>query len=152
MNLTISFIVGIIIVWVIRELMPKDYVALINGSAASLIDKLGWFSREPGTDVESTKEPSKPAQTLPKPKDDLKKIEGIGPKIAELLNNHGISTYADLGKAKTDKLIQILETAGSRYRIADPSTWSKQAKLAGKGDWDGLKQLKKELKGGRRKN
>ncbi len=153
MTLTMNLIVGIIIGWVLHELMPKDYVALINGSAAGLVDKLlGWFSHKSGANVESTKEQSKPSKTRPKSKDDLKKIEGIGPKIAELLNNHGISTYADLGKAKTDKLIQILETAGSRYRIADPSTWSKQAKLAGKGDWDGLKQLKKELKGGRRKN
>lgn len=153
MTLTISLIVGIIIGWVLHELMPTKYLSLINGSAAGLIDKLlGWFSRESGTNVESAKEQFKPAQTRPKPKDDLKKIEGIGPKIAELLKNHGILTYADLGKTKTEKLIQVLEKVGSRYRIVDPSMWSKQAKLAGKGDRDGLKQLKKELKGGRRKN
>ncbi len=153
MTLTIVLIVGIIIGWVLHELMPKETIVFINVSAAGLFDKLlGWFSSKSETKIQSTKESSKPTQTRSTSKDDLKKIEGIGPKIAELLNNHGISTYADLGKANADKLIQILEKAGNRYRIADPSTWPEQAKLAGKGDWDGLKKLKKDLKGGRRKN
>lgn len=82
--------------------------------------------------------------------DDLKKIEGIGPKIAGLLVADGITTFAALGKAKQTKLKGILEAAGSRYKMHDPTTWPQQAKLAAAGKWDELKALQDELKGGRK--
>ena len=82
--------------------------------------------------------------------DDLKKIEGIGPKIAGLLKADGIVTFADLAKAKTTTLKAILEKAGKRFRIHDPTTWPQQAQLAAKGQWDKLAKLQDELKGGKR--
>lgn len=83
--------------------------------------------------------------------DDLRKIEGIGPKIAELLTNAGIKTFADLSAAKKTILTSILEAAGSRYKMHDPSTWAKQATLAANGKWDKLAILQSELKGGKKK-
>lgn len=80
--------------------------------------------------------------------DDLKKIEGIGPKIAEIFNEAGINTYADLAAASEDKLKEILVDAGSRYASKNPSTWPQQAKLAADGNWDELKELQDHLKGG----
>jgi len=82
--------------------------------------------------------------------DELTKIEGVGPKIAELLKNAGIVTFADLSKAKTEKLKGILEAAGKRYQMHDPSTWAQQATLAAKADWAKLEKLQGELKGGKR--
>jgi predicted flap endonuclease-1-like 5' DNA nuclease/glutathione synthase/RimK-type ligase-like ATP-grasp enzyme len=82
-------------------------------------------------------------------KDDLKKIEGVGPKIEELLNQAGITTFATLAKTATDKLKSILDAAGKRYQIHDPSTWAKQAKLAADGKWDELTKWQGELKGGK---
>ncbi len=65
--------------------------------------------------------------------DDLKKIEGIGPKLEEVLNNAGINTYAELGSASIEKMNEILSEAGSRYASKDPAPWVEQAKeLAGK--------------------
>lgn len=87
----------------------------------------------------------------PAPADDLKKIEGIGPKIAGLLNAKGIYTFADLGKAKKALLVETLAEAGSRFKMHDPSTWAKQAKMAAKGEWEKLAKLQAELKGGRKK-
>lgn len=81
--------------------------------------------------------------------DDLQKIEGIGPKIAELLTNAGIATFADLANADLDRIKGILEEAGSRYNIADPTTWSQQAQLAADGQWDELKELQDKLDGGK---
>ena len=81
--------------------------------------------------------------------DDLKKIEGVGPKIAGLLNEAGIMTFADLGKAKKADLTAILEKAGTRYKSHDPTTWPKQSKLAAAGKWDELKTLQDELMGGK---
>jgi large subunit ribosomal protein L27 len=81
--------------------------------------------------------------------DDLKKIEGIGPKIASLLNEAGINTFAELAAANADNIRGILEQAGSRYKMHDPTTWSKQAALAAAGEWDALQKLQDELKGGK---
>lgn len=81
--------------------------------------------------------------------DDLTVIEGIGPKINELLNTAGIYTYEDLAHTPVDRLQDILQNAGPRFRLADVSTWSLQAQHAAKGDWDGLKLLSEKLKGGR---
>ncbi len=65
--------------------------------------------------------------------DDLKKIEGIGPKLEEVFNAAGIHTYAELASASVEKLNKILEDAGSRYASKDPAPWIEQAKeLEGK--------------------
>jgi predicted flap endonuclease-1-like 5' DNA nuclease len=84
----------------------------------------------------------------PKP-DDLKRIEGIGPKISSLLQAAGITTFAQLADTGVERLEQIVEDAGIR-RIADPGTWSEQAALAAAGEWDELEALQDGLKGGRR--
>ena len=81
--------------------------------------------------------------------DDLKLIEGVGPKIAELLAEGGIDTFAKLADADTDKLKAILEDAGSTFATHDPTTWPQQARLAADGKFDELKALQDELQGGR---
>ncbi|WP_296378023.1 50S ribosomal protein L21 [Winogradskyella sp.] len=78
--------------------------------------------------------------------DDLKKIEGIGPKIASTLVEAGIATFADLAKAKPAAISEII--AGVRgNHVTD--TWPKQAKLAADGKWDELKKWQDELDGGK---
>ena len=72
--------------------------------------------------------------------DDLKKVEGIGPKIAEIFNNAGIYTFAELAGTKVAKLEEILAAAGSRYASKKPGSWPKQAKMAADGKWDELKE------------
>lgn len=81
--------------------------------------------------------------------DDLKIVEGIGPKIADLLNNEGIKTWKQLSETSTDRLKEILDTAGPNFQIHDPGTWAAQARLADQGKWEELKQLQDELKGGK---
>ena len=81
--------------------------------------------------------------------DDLTKIEGIGPKIAELFKNAGIVTFADLEKADVENLKNILSDAGSNFATHDPSTWPQQAGMAAAGNWDALKQWQDELDGGK---
>ncbi|TBV28404.1 50S ribosomal protein L21 [Meridianimaribacter sp. CL38] len=94
-------------------------------------------------------EPKVEAKAAPKKAagkaDDLKKIEGIGPKIAETLIEAGIVTYADLAKAKPEQISEIIaDVRGSHV----PDTWPKQAKLAADGKWDELKELQDKLDGG----
>jgi len=78
--------------------------------------------------------------------DDLKKIEGIGPKIAETLVAAGIVTFADLSKAKPAKISEIIADVRGNHT---PDTWSAQAKMAADGKWDELKKWQDELDGGK---
>ena len=79
---------------------------------------------------------------------DLEAIEGIGPKIAELMHNAGVKTFAQLAATPMDKLVAILDAGGPRFKLANPATWGEQATLAAKGDWVGFDRLKKELVAG----
>jgi ribosomal protein L27 len=81
--------------------------------------------------------------------DDLKIVEGVGPKIETLLKEGGINTWAELATADVDRLKEILEAAGPRYQIHNPSTWPAQAKFAVEGNWDELKEYQDLLIGGR---
>jgi predicted flap endonuclease-1-like 5' DNA nuclease len=82
-------------------------------------------------------------------KDDLKIVEGIGPKIEELFHNADILTFSQLASSSVEKLKEILEAAGPRYQMHDPSTWPKQAELASTGQWTALKTLQDELNAGK---
>lgn len=82
--------------------------------------------------------------------DDLTKIEGIGPKISELLNEAGIVSFDDLESTESDTLKRLLEKAGKRFKMHDPSTWPEQAALASEGDWDELKKMQESLAGGKK--
>ena len=82
-------------------------------------------------------------------KDDLKAIEGIGPKIEGLLQTAGIKTWKTLSETSVDKIQGILDQAGSRYKLADPGSWPKQAEMAAAGKWDDLKEYQDFLVGGK---
>ncbi len=92
----------------------------------------------------------RPAQ-VEEPDDDLTLIEGIGPKTVELLNQHGIRTFAQLGRYDGDELRAILHEGGSGFHMADPTSWPRQARLAANRDWVRLAALKQELTGGVRR-
>jgi len=81
--------------------------------------------------------------------DDLKLIEGIGPKISGLLQAAGIMTFAHLASTDVSRLKQIIAEAGLTA-LADPTSWPEQASLAATGQWNELETLQDELKGGRR--
>ncbi|MCP4124045.1 MAG: 50S ribosomal protein L27 [Bacteroidetes bacterium] len=81
--------------------------------------------------------------------DDLRKIEGIGPKIAEILTNAGIGTFQALADSNPDAIREILAAVGKRYASHNPDTWPKQAEFATAGKWDELKAWQDELHGGK---
>jgi predicted flap endonuclease-1-like 5' DNA nuclease len=80
--------------------------------------------------------------------DDLTVIEGIGPKINELFKDNGLKTFAQVATATVPQMRAILDKGGARFRIANPSTWAKQAKLAANNKWKELKKLQDDLSGG----
>jgi DNA-directed RNA polymerase subunit beta' len=82
------------------------------------------------------------------PKDDLTRIEGVGPKIEEHLNNAGIHTYQELANASPDQIRTILDNAGG-LAAHDPTTWPQQAVMAAQGQWHELQAWQDQLDGGR---
>lgn len=81
--------------------------------------------------------------------DDLKVVEGVGPKIEGLLKDAGISTWKELADAPQDKVRTILDEAGPRYKAHQPATWAKQAELAVAGSWAELEAYQDWLIGGK---
>lgn len=83
---------------------------------------------------------------------DLVIIEGIGPKIADLLKANGIGDFAALAAAKPEAIKEILKAGGGRFSTADPTTWPNQAALARDNKWAELKALQADLDGGKAKS
>jgi len=88
------------------------------------------------------------AVAAPAAPDNLTELEGIGPKVAQLLNGLGITTFKGLAEADLGKLREALDAAG--YKYMEPAGWVEQAALVAAGDTEGLKKLQESLKGGRK--
>jgi predicted flap endonuclease-1-like 5' DNA nuclease len=80
--------------------------------------------------------------------DDLTIIEGIGPKIDDLLHANGIVSFADLAVQRVEDLVAILDRAGASFRLANPDSWPRQAQLAADNQWTDLKRLQRDMIGG----
>lgn len=98
----------------------------------------------PSMDAPTRTRPASKAKT----EDDIEIIEGIGPKIAGVLREEGISTFAQLAAADVETLREIL-TKNRLVQISDPTTWPQQAQLAADGKFDELKELQGTLRAGR---
>lgn len=115
------------------------------------VNQKGWLKQEeePIHDAHGHEEHghAEPALIVSQP-DDLTTIEGIGPKVAKLLESIGITSFQQLADADLGKLREALDGAG--YKYMEPAGWVEQAALAAKGDTEGLQKLQDSLKGGRR--
>src|SRR5690554_3593517 len=98
---------------------------------------------------ETAKKASTAKKTAPKAEtDNLKKIEGIGPKASEAMVAAGMDTFAKVAKATPEKIATILTEASSTLSHLAPDTWPQQAQLAADSKWDELKELQDKLNGG----
>jgi hypothetical protein len=123
------------------------WILILVALVAFAIFVLWWWMRG-RREEEGEVAPYAPPEA-PQP-DDLKRVEGIGPKISGVLQAAGITTFAQLADTDVDRLKQVLEEADPNLlRLADPTTWPQQARLAADGDWETLEKLQDELKGGR---
>lgn len=98
--------------------------------------------------VEEPPKPVPATKSKPGAEDDLKRIEGIGPKMEGALKAYGIKTFTALVEATEEQLAAAIEEAGMRFA---PSlvTWAKQASFAANDDWDGLAAYQETLTAGR---
>ena len=127
-----------------RQFLTEIQIENIVASGAKKAAKAEPKKEEPKAVKEEAKAAAPKAKASAKA-DDLKKIEGIGPKIAETLVAAGISTYAELAKAEPAKIAEIIADVRGNHV---PDTWPQQAALAAAGKWDELKELQDKLDGG----
>ncbi len=137
-------VISALIVWWWLDQQNKKQMLQTSG-----LDSLGDAKSIPLPDEAlPTTEKAPQPKSVPSKPDDLRKIEGIGPKIQATLQTAGIQTFAQLAAAKPTDLKQILVDAG--IRIGYPATWPEQAALAAKDEWDALAEFQSILQGGRR--
>jgi len=124
-----------------------QWLLLVGMAFFFLIVIVGWLtSSKKQEPVQAGHEAKKSAKK--DVADELIKIEGIGPKVLKVLKAAGVTTFDQLAHAKPAELQKILDAAG--MHMMNPEGWIDQAKLAAKGDWQGLEKLQAELKGGRK--
>ncbi|MCF6279750.1 MAG: hypothetical protein L3J14_05320 [Flavobacteriaceae bacterium] len=63
-------------------------------------------------------------------KNDLKTIKGIGPKMEEVLNSIGITSYEQLAKIAIKDIDAALSLAGINTKVYNTSDWKAQARIA----------------------
>lgn len=117
--------------------------------ASTVLKPAAGETKEAAVSAGEPEEMAGQAEPTPEPPDDLKRIQGIGPKIASVLDENGISTFAALAAADPEQLQTVLDEAD--IRLAHPGTWPEQANLAAAGKWTELEELQSKLKGGREK-
>ena len=139
--LLILAIVFVIVIWALTRNAARTEVPHVEHQAAEIAPEPAPLPVEAARAAEV----AAPAPVVP---DDLKLIEGIGPKISSLMNEAGIFTFAQLADMPVAGLQAILDKAG--LRLGDPATWPEQARLAAQGDLEGLQALQNSLKGGRK--
>lgn len=129
--------------------VSRRRVQSLEGDVSGLRFKLEKFESELAAATGGARTAMGAAAGPPPSPDDLKVVEGIGPKIEQLCNNIGIWTFAGLAATSVGTLQKMLDDAGPAYRISDPATWPRQAELAAAGKWDELKVYQDFLSGGK---
>ncbi|HSJ53090.1 MAG TPA: solute carrier family 23 protein [Anaerolineae bacterium] len=118
-----------------QGIFPNGWPAIATAAVAGILLNLLFVLVRPPR----TRESAEP--------DDLKRIEGIGLKVASILQTAGINSYAQLASTDVSKLKKILKDAG--LPMVQPSSWPAQARLAAEGDWSALEAMQAEMLGGR---
>ena len=138
-SLLLPVLLGIFFFFLVRIWKQRKWIRLQGSNAKSeqliLIDERSDETQN--TDIP----PSAKTQH-----DNLQKIEGIGPRIAGILQNAGITTFKQLSNTDVSTLKEILRN--SNLRLANPETWPEQALYATKADWESLSFFQNQLKGG----
>ena len=143
--LFITVLSALFFFWWIRRLLEEE--AAVETERPPVRSKSLVLAPRPAAQPTPV-EPEPPSPEPPAEPDNLKRIEGIGPKISGVLQAVGITTFSQLAATTPENLHLIVKEAG--IRVAFPESWPEQAGLAAKGDWDALSTLQSTLKGGRR--
>ena len=147
--LIIVVLVALVIWWWLRRRAGREAIPTARAKAVAS----AHVGQAPARVTEAPARVAEPRAPVAAPEsptpDNLRRVEGIGPQISSVFQAAGIQTFAQLAATDVSRLREILAEAGLG-RLADPTTWPEQARVAAAGEWDALEALQAELKGGRR--
>ena len=133
----------------------RDRLAAELASARAAASEARSIAREPDGDFDDALISAPPdleraADEVGQPveRDDLKLIEGIGPSAEDLCHGIGIRTWADMAATEPSLLRTMLNDAGPRFKMLDPTAWPRQAALLAEHRWTEFRQLRDELRDG----
>jgi predicted flap endonuclease-1-like 5' DNA nuclease len=128
----------------------KDQNAKLEADLAACNKKMAAESSAvASSEIDFNKSAAKAAFGKNIKQDDLKVVEGIGPKIEGLFHNYDIKTWKALSKTSVSKCRQVLDSGGDRYKVHDPASWPLQAKMCYAGKWKALHKWQVEHKRGK---
>jgi len=133
------------------EVSPEEIIVDTEDATEEIV--LGSRSTEE-VEEENTEEAAVEEVAVENPfakykENDLKIIEGIGPKISAVLIDAGVDTWEKVAEMQAEEIKKILIKAGNRFKIHDPSTWPQQAEFAANANWTKLKEYQDYLVGGK---
>lgn len=157
MSTIFGIIVGAVGLWYLHRYMKADFMDSVEqkpmdkpAPVQASTKKAAVVKKSPAKTKNTVA--SKPAAKTKSKPDDFKRLNGIGPKIANLLKDKGILTYQQLGAMDAKQLIDVLQKEGVRVSQTDPASWKKQAKLAAEGKWDEIKKSQQKQSNKRSRN
>lgn len=87
--------------------------------------------------------------TVAQKRDNLELIEGVGPKVRQVLNDAHVFTFAQVAAMTPAALKAILLRAGDQFRVLQTESWPIQAALARDGKSRELEEYQEFLIAGR---
>lgn len=134
---------------VVEKVVEKEINKLVDNPAhlrkiGELESEIESWKRGPAIDLQA----ARVAGITIRKEDDFAAIEGIGPKINDLIHADGIHSFRELSETDSSVIQEILDKAGANFRMANPGTWPDQASLAANNRWSALKALQDILDGG----
>jgi predicted flap endonuclease-1-like 5' DNA nuclease len=136
----LGLLAGFVLNWLLQRWLRKDESAVSTTSYMAM----PAVPRGGGVDQQA----AAMAGFIVKGEDDLPIIEGIGPKISDLLKANGVSSFARLGAMSVPEISAVLEKGGARFKLANPGSWAEQARLCADNRWAELRRLQDRLYAG----
>ena len=135
----------------VAEIDTAKVIETVSAAPQAIANVAASEIAEVEAEVATATESASVAIELPKgvKQDDLTLIEGVGPKIAEILSTNGLDTWAKVAASTPEAIKEMLVAAGPRFQMHNPGSWPKQAGLAATGKFEELKTLQDELDGGK---
>jgi hypothetical protein len=65
------------------------------------------------------------------------------------LHSNSITNFKELAATNAKHIKDILDGAGSKFKMHNPASWPEQSKLASDGKWDELSKLQAKLNAGK---
>jgi len=114
-----------------RSYVSVDPIVDVAVAEAPVAEEKPVKKAEPKVEIKEEAPKAEVKKEAPKTEtkaDDLTKLDGVGPKLAEILTEGGFTTFAAVATASVEDLQKVLEAAGNRYASKDPAPWIEQAK------------------------